>query len=288
MLITGNFSNQAGSRGYLVLIGGAEDKKGDKIILSRIVKLNNAKNAVVIPTASNYPKGLAEDYERAFRELGVENISILDIREKLEAENLEYIAKVEAADLIFFTGGDQLRLVNILSETTLIAAIREKYRNGATVAGTSAGAAASCDPMIFDGDSESLKKGNIRYGTGFGFIKNITIDTHFVNRGRLGRLTQFLCSGNCYKGIGLGENTALILNGDDIFEVIGSEMITVVNTSDVSFSNYKDIKDNDPIVINDIKIGFLQSGSYFDINQWKVVRYQASTSEHSKKMFFCN
>lgn len=273
MVINGSFSDKAGHKGYLVLIGGAEDKKDSKTILKRIVGLNNAKTIIVIPTASNYPTSLADDYERAFKSLGAENVYIFDIRERNEADNNDYLEKVAKADLIFFTGGDQYRLVNILGDTKLLAAIRCRHKEGATIAGTSAGAAASSDPMIYCGESESLRKGNAKHTKGFGFINNITIDTHFVNRGRLGRLTQFLCSGYCTKGIGIGENTALILNNQGVFEVIGSEMITLVNTEDVSFTNYNEIKENDPIVINDIKIGFLQTGSFFDINEWKVVRY---------------
>jgi len=258
-------------KGYLVLIGGAEDRKNEKVILKRTVSLNNAKTVAIIPTASNCPHGLAEDYFYAFRDLGVENAHILDIREKEEAEKPEFLEKIEQADLIFFTGGDQSRLVNTLIDTTLFEKIKDRYLNGVTIAGTSAGAAAACDPIIFDGDSGGLKKGTIRHSQGFGFIKNVTIDTHFVNRGRLGRLTQFLSSGISLKGIGIGEDTAIIINNNDVFEVIGSEMVTVVNMDEVSYSNYEQLNENEPIVINDIKIGFLQSGSIFNMKQWKVV-----------------
>jgi cyanophycinase len=258
-------------KGYLVLIGGAEDKKNEKVVLQKVVSINNAKNAVIIPTASSYPIGLAEDYVYAFRALGVENVSILDIREKSDTERTDYIEKVAAADLIFFTGGDQYKLVNVFNDTNLLQLIRTRYNNGVTIAGTSAGAAASCDPIIFDGDSAGMSKGSIHFSKGFGFISNVTIDTHFVSRGRLGRLTQFLSSGKSQRGIGIGENTAIIVAPDNTFEVVGSEMITIVNTENVSFSNYNQISENDPIVINDIRVGFLQSGSVFDLVTWKVV-----------------
>lgn len=260
-----------GRKGYLVLIGGAEDRRNEKIILKKVVSLNNAKNIVIIPSASNYPKGLAEDYFYAFKELGVQNSHILDIREKSDTDNTDFLEKIQSADLIFFTGGDQFKLVNTFLNTFMLEKIKERYQNGATIAGTSAGAAASCDPIIFDGDSGGLRKGTIHFSEGFGFIKNITIDTHFVNRGRLGRLTQFLSSGHSAKGIGIGEDTAIVINNNDVFEVVGSEMVTVVNTTDVSYSNYKQLNENDPIVINDIRIGFLQSGSIFDLKDWKVV-----------------
>ncbi|HNW99360.1 MAG TPA: cyanophycinase [Bacteroidales bacterium] len=258
-------------KGHIVLIGGAEDKKNDKQILKRVIGINNAKTAVIIPTASNYPAGLAEDYFYAFRDLGVENNFIFDIRERSETDKPEYLEKIEQADLIFFTGGDQFKLVSTLIDTQLFQKIVSKNLRGATIAGTSAGAAAACDPILFDGDYNGLQKGTIRHFKGFGFIKNITIDTHFVSRGRLGRLTQFLTSGQSTKGIGIGENTSIIISPDNTFEVVGAEMVTVVNTENVSYSNFDEIKENDPIVINDIRIGFLQSGSFFDLNDWKVL-----------------
>jgi cyanophycinase len=271
-------------RGYLVLIGGAEDRKADKVVLKKVVALNNAKTAVIIPTASEYPKGLAEDYVRAFKDLGVEKFFTFDIRTKSETDKIEYIEQVMQADLIFFTGGDQFRLVNVFLDTFLFEKIKERFSKGATIAGTSAGAAAACDPILFDGDDKGLRKGAIHHSRGFGFIKNITIDTHFVNRGRLGRLTQFLCSGLSKKGIGLGEDTAIVVNPDDVFEVIGSEMVTVVNTTETSYSNYDNIKDNEAIVINDIRVGFLQPGSIFDMKKWKVVSGGVPNSADSRKV----
>lgn len=258
-------------KGYIVLIGGAEDKKNDKLILKRIVKLNNAKTAVIIPTASNYPESLARDYFYVFKELGIENSFIFDIRERSDCDRPEFLEKIELADIFFFTGGDQFRLVSTIIDTTLFEKIKEKNLKGATIAGTSAGAAAACDPILFDGDYSGLQKGATNHFRGFGFIKNITIDTHFVNRERLGRLTQFLSSGQSKKGIGIGENTAIIISPDETFEVIGTEMITLVNTENISFSNYNHIKEKDPIVINDIRIGFLQNGSTFDLKEWKVL-----------------
>ena len=271
-------------KGYLVLIGGAEDRKTDKVVLRKVVELNNAKTAVIIPSASEYPKGLAEDYVRAFKDLGVEKFFTFDIRNKSEADKIEYLEQIMQADLIFFTGGDQFKLVNVFLDTFLFEKIKERFSKGATIAGTSAGAAAACDPIIFDGDDRGLRKSAIHHSRGFGFIKNTTIDTHFVNRGRLGRLTQFLCSGLSTRGIGLGEDTAIVVNPDDVFEVIGSEMVTVVNTSETSYSNYNKINDNDPIVINDIRVGFLQPGSIFDLKKWKVISSNDSTITVNRKV----
>ncbi|MFH0865223.1 MAG: cyanophycinase, partial [Bacteroidota bacterium] len=263
-------------------------KKNDKLILKRVVELNHAKTAVIIPTASNYPEGLARDYFYVFKELGIENSHILDIRERSDCDRPEFLEKIELADLIFFTGGDQFRLVSTIIDTTLFEKIKEKNLKGATIAGTSAGAAAACDPILFDGDYSGLQKGTTNYFRGFGFIKNITIDTHFVNRGRLGRLTQFLSSGHSKKGIGIGENTAIIISPEDTFEVVGSEMVTLVNTENISFSNYDKIQEKDPIVINDIRIGFLQHGSTFDLKEWKVLSSNGTHQSSPEKVRIYN
>ncbi|MCD4679172.1 MAG: cyanophycinase [Bacteroidales bacterium] len=259
------------TKGNLVLIGGAEDKRRDKRILKRILNLNNADNIVIIPSASSSPKGISDDYYYAFRKLGAKKINTLDIRKKSEADKMEHLEKIESAELIFFTGGDQVKLVNILGNTKLLKNILIKYKEGATIAGTSAGAAAASDPMIYDGDYRGLTKGSIQHSEGFGFINNLTIDTHFIARGRLLRLSQFLTTGLSQKGIGLGEDTAIIIYPSEHFEVLGSGVVTVVNGKDITYNNYEKIDTNNRLNINGLKIGFLHEGCIFDLNDWKVV-----------------
>lgn len=260
------------NKGYLVLIGGAEDKKEDKVVLSRIVKLNNAKNIVVIPTASEYPGTLADAYYYAFRDLGVETINALDIRSKEDADSPEFLEKLNQADLLFFTGGDQVKLVEGFLGTKFLDRLWERHLNEKlTIAGTSAGAAAASDPLIYDGDYQGLTKGAIHSGPGFGLIKDITMDTHFVARGRIGRLTSFLCSGHSERGIGLGEDTAIIIASNNVFEVIGSGMVTTVDTKNLKYNNFNSIKEKDKIVLSGVEAGFLQPGTVFDINKWEVV-----------------
>ncbi len=259
------------TKGNLVLIGGAEDKRRDKRILKRILELNNAENIVIIPSASSYPKRLSDDYFYAFRKLGAKNINTLDIRQQSEADKEEYLEKINNAHLIFFTGGDQVKLVRILEDTKLINSIKNKFHEGSTIAGTSAGAAAASDQMIYNGNDHGLTKGSIQHSKGFGFIKNITIDTHFIARGRLLRLSQFLTTGLSQKGIGLGEDTAVIIFPTGNFEVLGSGVVTVVDAKDITYTNYEKIDINNLVNINGLKIGFLQQGSVFDLNKWKVV-----------------
>lgn len=272
------------TKGHLILIGGAEDRKEDKLILKKIVELNNAKTVTVIPSASCYPTGVSEDYYYAFKSLGVENIQIFDIREQSEADTDKYLQEIEQSDLVFMTGGDQVKLFHVFRNSELLEKIKDLHFNhGLNIAGTSAGAAVASNPMIYDGNIHGLKKGSVHFSEGFGLIKNVTIDTHFISRGRLGRLTQFLCTGITSYGIGLGENTAIFIRPDNTFEVAGTGMITVVDTKNVSFSNYKEINEDDPIVIHGINAGFLQHGSVFDLNTWKVVSAQIQTIQIPKE-----
>ena len=210
---------KTGKKGHLILIGGAEDRKDDKIILKKIVELNNAKTVTVVPSASCYPTGVSEDYYHAFKSLGVENIQIFDIREPAEADQDKYIKDIEKSDLVFFTGGDQVKLFHVFRNSELLDKIKDLHFNHElNIAGTSAGAAVASNPMIYDGNIHGMKKGSVHFSEGFGLLKDITIDTHFISRGRLGRLTQFLCTGITSYGIGLGENTAIFINPENIFE----------------------------------------------------------------------
>lgn len=271
------------NKGHLILIGGAEDRKDDKLILKKIVALNNAKTVTVIPSASCYPTGVSEDYFNAFRSLGVENIQIFDIREPSEADSEKYLREIEHSDLVFLTGGDQVKLFHVFRNSELLEKLKDLHFNhGLNIAGTSAGAAIASNPMIYDGNIHGLKKGSVHFSEGFGLIRDITIDTNFISRGRLGRLTQFLCTGITSYGIGLGENTAIFIRPDNTFEVAGTGMITLVDTKNVSFSNYKDIREDDPIVIHGINAGFLQHGSVFDLNTWKVVSAQTDTKTNTQ------
>ena len=271
MILERNRYLEKNTKGNLVLIGGAEDNRRDKRVLKRIIELNNATNIVVIPSASSYPSSLAEEYRYAFRDLGIEEINIFDIREKSEADKSEYLEKIRESDLIFFTGGDQVKLVNILDGTELIDIIKTMYRNGSTIAGTSAGAAAASDPMIYDGDNRGLTKGKLHYSKGFGFIRNLTVDTHFIVRERLLRLSHFMATGMSNKGIGLGEDTAIFIYPSEYFEILGSGVITVVDGKDITYHDYEKIETNNRLNINGLKIGFLHEGCVFDLNRWKII-----------------
>lgn len=257
-------------KGYLVLIGGAEDKTREMRILRRTLEINYAKNIVIIPSASGYPADTGKKYYHVFRDLGADNVKIFDIRGKHEADSSEYLKQINYADLVFFTGGDQVKLADTLLSTKLLRKIKRLFKDGITIAGTSAGAAAAGNLMIFDGDKKGFVKGMVKYSEGFGFIKNITIDTHFNKRERLLRLTEFLISGNSSRGIGLGEDTAIIINPVKQFEVIGSGIVTLLNSSRYTYSNYETALNNDRLKTNGLNVGFLQDGAVFNMQYWSV------------------
>lgn len=264
--------NPQSCKGNLVLIGGAEDRNKEKAVLENLVGLNNAQRVVVIPTATLYPGECGEDYYYAFKDLGLKQIDILDIRDRHDAAEKENFKIIQNANLVFFTGGDQVRLTQILLDTPLIDLIKDHFLNHKlTIAGTSAGAAAAANPMTFDGDNNGLVKGSVKHSKGFGFIENITIDTHFVARGRLGRMTQFLCNGYTQRGIGIDENTSVTVLADDTFYVSGSGIVTVVSTENIHSSNFNQIRENEKISIDGIQLGFLQHGTSFDLKSWRII-----------------
>ncbi len=277
--------------GHLVLIGGAEDRTQDKLILRRTIKINNASRIAVIPTASKYARDAGDGYIDSFRDLGVSHIDVLDIRYRDECDRPTHLETVKGAELIFFTGGDQARLVEILSGSKLIRAIKKRYAQGATIAGTSAGAAAASNPMIYAERTTGYGvnfygyyKHSVVHREGFGFLKNVTIDTHFLARNRLSRLVQFICSGQSRKGIGLDEDTAIIVSPDNkSFEVIGSSLVTVLNGRRLSYTNYHQPseKTHELLETNGIMLGYLGHGSGFDLVRWKVIRNHELLSKAS-------
>lgn len=278
---------QRTGKGLLILIGGAEDRKEDMYVLRRMVEVTKARSIAIVPSASCYPTGVSEDYYYAFRALKVENIQIFDIRDQKDAEKETYLKDIENIELVFFSGGDQVKLFHVFRDSKLLEKIRYlHFHKGLHIAGTSAGAAIASDPMIYDGNVHGLKKGSVHMSQGFGLIKNVTIDTHFINRGRLGRLTQFLCTGITSYGIGIGENTAIVIYQDDTFEVFGTGMVTVVDTKNLKYSNYKDIREGDAIVIHGINVGFLQDGTRFDMKTWSVIPPCSEPHAYSEKIHY--
>jgi cyanophycinase len=256
------------SAGPLVLIGGAEDKFFDKIILHRIARLAGGTGAdiVVIPTASGVPREIGREYTRAFRDIGVHGVEVLDVRTRAEANDAAIVERVNEASGILFTGGNQLKLTQTLGGTLLLDAVRERHRTGSVVAGTSAGASALSTPMIYEGQSaEALLKGKVKLTQGLGFLRGVVVDTHFVKRGRIGRLLQSVTMNPELLGIGLGEDTGVIATPDGLLEGIGSGLIIIVDGQKVAYTNVAEIDIDGAIAVENMVLHVLVSGCGYDI-----------------------
>lgn len=271
-------------RAILALIGGAEDKRDDMLVLKKVLEKTRPNNIVIIPTASYYTREVGDSYCDAFKKLGVSNVESFDIRYEDEADREEYHAKLDKANLIYFGGGDQTKLVNTLGNSRLITKIKDRFFQGSLhVAGTSAGAAAASDPMTYDGDYQGFNKGTVAFAKGFGFIDEVTVDTHFLARERIPRLVQFLITGNNTKGIGIDEDTGVIISPDYKMEVVGTGMVTIINTEKITGSNYQDIEEKDVYSVNNIRIGFLAPGTTFSLRRWTILK--TSAEKNNREIF---
>jgi cyanophycinase len=266
--------------GRLIAIGGNEDRVHEQEVLNRVVQeIGKADyKVVVIPTASEKPEQRGKDYQQVFTLLGAATVEVLNIRQRAQANNKALAKKLDDADLIFLTGGDQLRLTTILGGTWVLDAIHKRLRVGALIVGTSAGAAVFSDTMIYEGKSEEgLFKGGVLTTSGFGFVENIIFDTHFIDRGRIGRLMQIVTTNPTSIGVGLGEDSGVILRGNGTAEVIGTGQVIIVDGSDIEHSNIMDIEPGGAIAIENICIHSLVNGYGYDFKERRFLSPQLPT-----------
>lgn len=238
-------------------------------ILRKIInESRNKEESVieVITTASQIPQIVGPEYKRAFEFLGAINVNILDIENREQANSDAIVARANAADVVMFTGGDQLRLTSILGGSRFHDAILLKYQETDFVyAGTSAGAAAASENMIYQGSSsEALLKGEIKTTQGLGFIDNVIVDTHFVQRGRIGRLFQAVVNNPRTLGIGLGEDTGLFIQGDTM-TAVGSGLVILVDGRFIKDTNLTMVELGDPISIDHLVVHVMSMNDYFDL-----------------------
>lgn len=258
-------------RGYLVAIGGAEDKTSDLKILSRVVALapkDSNMEVAVVATASSIPDELLPAYRSAFKRLGASKIHALDIRDRDDAADPRTVERIRRCGLIFFTGGDQLRLTNILGGSRVLKAIRERHAAGAVVAGTSAGAVALSATMIYNGAAaDALRKGAVKMASGFGFVEGVIIDSHFLERGRFTRLMEAGATNPEQLGVGLGEDAAVIFHPQGILEAIGPGHVVIVDSWNLASSNVADIETGDPVAVENVVMHALIGGHGYDIDR---------------------
>ena len=272
--------------GKLMIIGGAVNKGSfaetdydqnveknlnffERGILRKIINESRLKEDSVIEiitTASQIPQIVGPEYKKAFEFLGSKTVNILDIQNREQANSDVIVARANAADVVMFTGGDQLRLTSILGGTRFHDAILLKYQEQDFIyAGTSAGAAAASENMIYQGSSsEALLKGEIKTTQGLGFIENVIVDTHFVQRGRIGRLFQAVVNNPRTLGIGLGEDTGLYIHGDTM-TAIGSGLVILVDGRFIKDTNLTKIDLGQPISIDNLTVHVMSQNDFFDL-----------------------
>ena len=256
------------TRGWIVPIGGAENKENDRKILKRFVAVSGGEHAdiVVIPTASRMHE-TGPRYETLFRELGAERVTVMDFDTRRDCQEPNRLQRIEEASGIFFTGGNQLRLTALLGGTPVAQLIRRRNASGVTVGGTSAGASILSEHMIAFGDEgSSVISGSVRLAPGLGLTNRFVIDQHFRQRDRLGRLVTALTYNPFAVGIGLDEDTAVFISPDQVLEVEGSGGVTVVDAGDVSFSSIDSVSEGQPICVLGLKVHVLVAGATFDLN----------------------
>lgn len=255
-------------RGWIIPIGGAEEKENDPAILARFVDLCGGADAdiVVIPTASRL-HATGPRYVEIFGELGVGSVDVVDFDTRRDAEEPGRVERIARATGVFFTGGNQLRLATLIGGTAVAKAIRMANARGAHVAGTSAGAAFLSEHMIAFGEEGSTPiAGMVRLAPGLGLTNRFVIDQHFRQRDRLGRLTAALAFNPFAVGIGLDEDTAAFIAPDNTLEVLGSGGVTVVDASDLQFSSMAQVDEGQPICLLGLRFHILVAGATFNLH----------------------
>ena len=255
-------------RGWIVPIGGAEDKEIRRQILKRFVQLCGGRDAniAIIPTASRLPD-TGQRYEELFDRLEVGQAKSIDFSRREDGARDDYLRQLEAATGVFFTGGDQLRISTIIGGTPAARLIRVRNAHGVHVAGTSAGASVLSEHMIaFGKEGSSPRAGSVRLAPGLGLTNRFIIDQHFRQRDRLGRLVAALAYNPFAIGIGLDEDTAAFIGPDNTLEVEGSGAVTVVDAGGLQFSSMADVTQSQPVCLLGLTVHILVAGATYNLH----------------------
>ncbi len=292
------------AKGKLIAIGGAEDKgtdleKGEIYrnnlnffelgILRRIVGETGGMGdrIEVITTASTIPYEVGENYLDAFGRIGCTNIGIMHIRNRADAMEKDFLERITSCDAVMFSGGNQLRLSSTFGGTAFLDILLKRYQEeeGFVVAGTSAGAMAMSNTMIYEGNATKAHlKGEVKITTGLGFMDDVIFDSHFEKRGRFGRLAQAVATNPSCIGIGLGEDTGMLITGGNKMEAIGSGLVIIVDGHEIRHSNIADIPDGNPISIENLKVHFCEHGNGYLVKERKFLPEASEGSLVQKKV----
>lgn len=254
--------------GNLIIIGGAEDKKEECEILKEVVKKSKKKDGpiIVLTAATEYPEEVGTIYVNTFRRLGYDDVRVIDIKSREDANRVDYGSELGNSSCIFFTGGDQLKITSLIGGTNLFECLNKAYFDGTLIVGTSAGASCLCSTMIVSGkDDDSPRKCTIKMAPGLDLIRGVLIDQHFAQRGRIGRLLNAVAQNPEILGIGIDENTAVVVEGSNIFRIIGSGAVTVVDGKLISHTNVSELSPDESLAITDIKLHILPKDYSYDM-----------------------
>lgn len=278
-------------QGKLLAIGGAEDKgvdleKGKIVrnnlnffelgILRRLVEESGGteKHIEVVTTASMMPVEVGDNYLNAFGKIGCTNVSLIPIRNRADAMNAEYLDRIQHCDAVMFSGGNQLRLSATFGGTQFHSILLNRLMNEKNfiIGGTSAGAMAMSNPMIYEGNASTAHlKGEVKITTGLAFMKEVIFDSHFEKRGRFGRLAQAVASNPSAIGIGLGEDTGMLIREGNIMEAVGSGLVIIIDGHDIGHNNIADIPDGNPISVENLKVHFCEKGNGYLVHERKFI-----------------
>ena len=257
------------TKNAILVIGGAEDKVHGKEILQTFFNRSGGSNASlgIVPCASREPSLIGERYYRIFSDMGAKDIKVLDVRERSGAEDSNYLHFVENCTGIFLTGGDQLRLCDLMARTPLMdRIIARAQQRQISLAGTSAGAAVMGHHMISGGSSaESPNRSLVDMSQGLGIIEDVLVDQHFHNRNRLARLLSAISGHPQLLGIGIDEDTCAMFESDDLIQVIGKGTVTIIDASAMSHTNRAKVQGSDPLSMHNLKLHILEHGDRYDL-----------------------
>jgi cyanophycinase len=252
--------------GPLIIIGGHEDKTDERVILKAVAERVRGGKLVIATVASHEPEGYFDSYRKGFEGLGVGELVELYVEERSESQSDAALAVLDGAAGVFFSGGDQLRISSQIGDTPVERRIREMHAAGAVIAGTSAGASVMSETMLVKGASaESYRIGELHMAPGLGLVRDVIIDQHFAERGRYGRLLGAVAHNPRLLGIGIDENTAILVEGRS-FRVMGSGAAYVVDGEEATHSNIAEAKSERALSMFDVRMHVLSSGDRFDLD----------------------
>ena len=257
------------TKNAILVIGGAEDKVHGKEILQTFFNRSGGEKAVlgIVPCASREPSLIGDRYYRIFSDMGAKEIKVLDVRDRSGAEDSKYLDFVENCTGIFLTGGDQLRLCDLLSKTRLMDRIIERaQKRQISLAGTSAGAAVMGHQMISGGSSaECPNRALVDMSIGLSIIPDVLVDQHFHNRNRLARLLSAISGHPQLLGIGIDEDTCAMFESDDMIQTIGKGTVTIIDAREMSHTNRANVQGSDPLSMHNLKLHILEYGDRYDL-----------------------